>query len=147
MASTLLESCKLAQPRRTAERVSSSPFPPSSPTLLNTQSRMHTHAHTRSHRTPINPRTRTHAPTLARPTQSLATIDKALELGINFLDTAAIYRSSTGAANEELVGKAIKVCGEGEKCDLRKFRSVRLEGGGWGKEKELPLAVVFETLP
>jgi aryl-alcohol dehydrogenase-like predicted oxidoreductase len=41
--------------------------------------------------------------------QSLATIDRALELGINLLDTAHIYMHPSGATNEELVGKAIKV--------------------------------------
>jgi len=37
--------------------------------------------------------------------ESLATIDRALEIGVNFLDTADIYGPHT---NEELVGRALK---------------------------------------
>lgn len=57
-------------------------------------------------------------------TASLATIDRALELGVNFLDTADIYGPHT---NEELVGKALK--GRRDKFVLAtKFGIVRTPG-------------------
>lgn len=54
--------------------------------------------------------------------QALATFDKAVELGLNFLDTAWIYQHfQTGATNEELVAKAIKKHGRDKFIIATKF--------------------------
>ncbi len=59
--------------------------------------------------------------------EAIATIHRALELGLNFLDTADMYGPFT---NEQLVGKAIK-----DRRDqvvlATKFGNVRTEDGGW----------------
>jgi aryl-alcohol dehydrogenase-like predicted oxidoreductase len=59
--------------------------------------------------------------------QSIATIDRALELGVTFLDTADMYGPFT---NERLVGKAIR--GRRDEVQLAtKFGNERREDGSW----------------
>jgi aryl-alcohol dehydrogenase-like predicted oxidoreductase len=59
--------------------------------------------------------------------ESIATIHRSLDLGINFLDTADIYGPFT---NERLVGQAIR--GRRDEVVLAtKFGNVRGEDGGW----------------
>lgn len=59
--------------------------------------------------------------------ESIATLHRAIELGITFLDTADMYGPFT---NEKLVGRAIQ--GRREQVILAtKFGNVRSEDGGW----------------
>ncbi|MCC5637094.1 aldo/keto reductase [Nostoc sp. CHAB 5844] len=59
--------------------------------------------------------------------EAIATIHRALELGLNFLDTADMYGPFT---NEQLVGRAIKQHRE-QVVLATKFGNVRTEDGGW----------------
>src|ERR671914_642509 len=59
--------------------------------------------------------------------RSIATIHRAIDLGINFLDTADIYGPFT---NERLVGRAIRDR-RGDVVLATKFGNVRSEDGAW----------------
>ena len=60
--------------------------------------------------------------------EAMATIHRALELGVNFLDTADVYGPFK---NEELVGRAIK--GRRDRVVLAtKFGNTRFPDGRWG---------------
>jgi len=66
--------------------------------------------------------------------ESLATIDRAIELGCTFLDTADMYGPYT---NEELVGRAIR--GRRNEVVLAtKFGNVRDEKGAWLGQNSRP---------
>src|ERR671910_2150764 len=59
--------------------------------------------------------------------RSIATIHRALDLGINFLDTADVYGPFS---NEQLVGRAIRDRRD-EVVLATKFGNVRSEDGAW----------------
>ena len=58
---------------------------------------------------------------------SIATIHRALDLGINFLDTADVYGPFT---NEQLVGRAVRDCRD-RVVLATKFGNVRKDDGSW----------------
>lgn len=59
--------------------------------------------------------------------QSVATLHRALDLGMNFLDTADVYGMGH---NEELVGRALRGH-RGDAFLATKFANVRDANGGW----------------
>ena len=62
--------------------------------------------------------------------ENLATIGKALEVGINFIDTAWIYQNfESGETNEALIGKAIKKYGRDKFVIATKFGIVPTAAG------------------
>lgn len=70
----------------------------------------------------------------AQESESLRTIAKALELGVNFIDTAWIYQHFSNGkhyTNEELVGKALAIHGREKFIVATKF-GITLEGGEMG---------------
>ena len=66
--------------------------------------------------------------------ESIATIHRALDLGVTFIDTADVYGPYT---NEELVGRAIRGR-RGEVVLATKFGNVRDEKGAWMGQNSRP---------
>jgi aryl-alcohol dehydrogenase-like predicted oxidoreductase len=57
----------------------------------------------------------------AHEAEALETLDKALELGVTFLDTAWVYQHASGAKNEALVAKALAKHGRSKFIVATKF--------------------------